>query len=130
MHNNWVIGQKTLNASTIVNPEQKKIFRYKRVSIELIRLIWPSHSTTYAFLTEKKGQHTRIVQHIWFHHRQIEMNPRRNRKDSSAWRKTNIEWKLRHCKMFNLRTSLCKNQTSWKMKIFNPPFKFCMQLGT
>ena len=29
-----------------------------------------------------------------------------------------------------LITSLCKNQTSWEMKIFNPPFKFCMQLGT
>ena len=54
MHNNLVSGQKTLNASTIVNPDQKKIFRYKRVSIELIRLIRPSNSTTYAFLTETK----------------------------------------------------------------------------
>ena len=30
----------------------------------------------------------------------------------------------------HLRTSLCKNQTSWEMKTFNPPFKFCKQLGT
>ena len=29
-----------------------------------------------------------------------------------------------------LRTSCCKNQTSWEIKIFNPPFKFCTQLGT
>ena len=30
---------------------------------------------------------------------------------------------------FHLRTSLCKNQTSWEMK-FSTNFKFCMQLGT
>ena len=25
----------------------------------------------------------------------------------------------------NLRTSLCKNQTSWEMNIFNPPSNIC-----
>ena len=29
-----------------------------------------------------------------------------------------------------LRTSLFKNQTSLEIKIFNPPLKFCIQLGT
>ena len=27
----------------------------------------------------------------------------------------------------SLRTSLCKNQTNWEMKIFQPSFKFCQK---